>query len=75
MPAVLLVEGMKCKVCVQHVSDAARRILPDATAAVDLAGKTLTVDPAPADLAPLIEAIRHAGYEALVIDADGDHGC
>jgi Cu+-exporting ATPase len=66
------IEGMTCTSCVSHITKAVRRIEGIETVKVDLGSDSATVgfDPAQTSLTAIAEAIREAGYEPHVEQAD-----
>ncbi len=66
------IEGMTCTSCVSHITKAIRKIEGIETVKVDLGSDSATVrfDPAETSLAAIAEAIRKAGYEPRVEQAE-----
>jgi copper chaperone len=63
---VLHVRGMSCGSCVRHVEEAVRSVPGVLAVTVDLAGGTVRISHADADLEAIAQAIDEAGYEVGV---------
>ncbi|MBA3690076.1 MAG: cadmium-translocating P-type ATPase [Actinobacteria bacterium] len=61
---VLDIEGMTCASCVSKIEGALSRLDEVGSANVNLATRTATVSTASDDIAPLMDAVRSAGYGA-----------
>ncbi len=66
------IEGMTCTSCVSHITKAVRKVEGVEVVKVDLGSDSATVgfDPAQTSLTAIAEAIRRAGYEARVEQAE-----
>jgi Cu+-exporting ATPase len=66
------IEGMTCTSCVSHITKAIRKIEGIETVKVDLGSDSATVrfDSAETSLVAIAEAIRKAGYEPRVEQAE-----
>ena len=56
------VGDMTCGHCVATITEAVRAVDPGARVEVDLAARSVRIEPAGADLRTLADAIREAGY-------------
>ena len=61
---IFSVEGMSCGKCAARVTKAIEAQAPGSAVQVDLEGKIVRVNPAPADPKALAQAITDAGYPA-----------
>lgn len=62
----LIIKGMSCQNCVNHVQKALSNVIGVTGARVDLSDGTAEVD-GTADLAELIKAVADEGYEARIV--------
>lgn len=70
--AVLGVEGMSCEHCVSRVKAALEDVPGVQSAIVSLnPGRAFVLESRPVDPEALMEAVRQAGYEPVLLDADG----
>lgn len=76
------VSDMTCGHCASTITKALKGADPDARVAVDVGAHRVQVEPAKADEAELIEAIKDAGYTPVVVaqptgtlEASGKKGC
>ncbi|GAA5235605.1 copper-translocating P-type ATPase [Verticiella sediminum] len=68
-PLTLALHGMTCAACASRIETVLNRV-PEAHAMVNFATETATVEwPTGADAAPLLAAVRKAGYEAELVEA------
>jgi len=63
------VGDMTCGHCVATITEAVRAVDPGARVEVDLAARSVRIEPAGADLRTLADAIREAGYTPVAAGA------
>lgn len=67
------VKDMTCGHCVNAITQAVKALDSQAQLSIDLATHRVVVEPATADTAGLVQAIRVAGYAAVVVDGAAEH--
>ncbi|AEJ20623.1 CopZ family metallochaperone [Gracilinema caldarium] len=67
MTKTLEIEGMTCKHCVMHVTNALKAVAGVTTVQVDLAGNKAVVEGSNLDDQALKDAVADAGYEVVAI--------
>jgi copper chaperone len=67
MKKTLSIEGMSCKHCVMHVTEALEGVNGISSVKVDLASKSAVVEGAALDEAAMKAAVTEAGYEVVAV--------